>query len=360
MVLARKHGWIGIELGPRALKLAQTQRSRGGLRVSASVVMPRTRTAQSVLDTTAEDCGWTSREISAALARGGFSGRKAACTLPMCVSDLNVLRLPPGAISERRAMVVGELSSMFAEDQRQREFDFWESASAAATGSANAGEVNVLSVPRTLVSQAADGISGARLSCKVMDGLPFALARAVELAATSGRTPPTAAVHWDFASATFCVASGGKPLFTRHLRNCGTGLLVGAVADALGFSEDETMQVLAKYGLPGPEGRDGNGAELQEVLVEVAASQLNEITEELKKTISYLQAQHSAIVPGRLCLFAEGAAIRNITTYVSEKAGIATEAWRLPCSENHGGTIQQNHPALLGTAVALSALAWVS
>ncbi len=369
MALGRKKGWIGVDLGPRTLKLVQVQRSRTGLRIATSVVMPRIRTSQSKPDAGAGGCEWTAGEILAALSlKTDFSGRTAACVLPMCVTDLNMLTLPPAEIAERRAMVAHELSSMFAGDTREREFDCWETQSAANADSSNMEAINVLSVPRGLVCRVADNLAGAGLSCRVMDGLPLALARAVKLAYDPGRTAPIGAVDWDSASATFCVVSDGKPLFTRHLRSCGTSRLVDAVSQALNLSEDEAVQVLVTYGLPDHEDCDDKRREIQEVIAEVTAGRLNEMAEELEKTLSYLRMQYAEILPEQLCLFGEGATVRNVAAFLSEKVGLPAQAWRMPHSENQAREHHvpknqvpkdpEDHPALLGTAVALSALAW--
>ena len=359
MKLARKKGWIGVDLGPGSLKLVQVERTGIGMRIGASVVMPRIRPSTSEPDAVARESEWTSRDILAALSlKPGLSGRRAACVLPMCVTDLNVLKLPSGGIGERRAMVSHELSSMFTGQECEREFDFWEAAPAATSNPRDTKDVNVLSVSRRLTSQVARDLSGARLRCEVIDGLPFALARAVKLAYASGPAAPVGAVDWGFASATFCVASGAKPLFTRHLRSCGASPLLAAVSEALGLSETEAMQILAGYGLPGPERGDGELAELQEVIAEVGAEPLSEMVEELNKTISYLRMQYAGILPERLCLFGEGATIRNVTTFLSKKVGLPIDVWRLPHLENHTREDSGDHPALLGTAAALSALAW--
>ena len=361
MVFGRKKGWIGIDLGARSLKLAQVERAGTGLRIAASAVMPRTRTPRSERDAASDGCDWTSREILAALSMpAGFSGRTTACALPMCIADLNVLSLPNGGIAERRAMIANELSSTFAADGREREFGFWDAASAATEKPSTCGSVNVLSVPRRLVSSVVGAISGAGLTCEVMDGLPLALARAVKLADGPGVEAPVGALDWGFASATFCAVSGGKPLFTRHLRSCGVGLLVDAVSRALDFSEEDAVQLLAEHGLPDPECRSSKSREIQEVIAEVAGNRLNEMAEELNKTVSYLKTQYSEIVPKRLHLFGDGATVKNVTTSLSRKIGVPIELWRLGHQHNETPDDPYNHPATLGTAVALSALAFAS
>jgi Tfp pilus assembly PilM family ATPase len=193
-----------------------------------------------------------------------------------------------------------------------------------------------------------------------MDGLPFTLARAVRLAYGRNGKTPIAAVNWGFTSGTFCVVSDGRPQFTRHLRSCGLGATIVSVSRALGLSEDAAMQLLTKHGLPNPKCQAGNGREIQEVIAEVAAQQLNEIADELKKTIAYLHKRSAAMLPQRLCLLGEGATMKNVPAFLSQKVGLPVEGWRLPHSGNGDCVDSKNRSELLGTAVALSTLAWES
>ena len=356
-----KKGWIGIDLGTRAVKLAQVERSGAGLRIASSVVMPRTHVSRDSEDAAAQDCAWSGRDLLAALSLNTrFSGRKVACTLPMHFTDLHALTVPPGEPEERRAMVAHELSSMFSGNEQQREFEFWETQWAAGEGSPAREDVNVLSVPRPVVARVVQSLSDAGLLCQVLDGFPFALARAVKLTRTTGRAGLTGAVHWGFGSGTFCVVSDGTPLFTRHLRNCGFASLAGAVGGALGVSEDEALQLLARDGLPGPDRRVARPSEIQNVIGEVAAHALNELVGELEKTISYLKMQFRGLLPERLCLLGDGAIVNNVTARLSEKVGIPVEMWQLPPAGKNARHDSSVPPAVLATAVALSVLAWTS
>jgi Tfp pilus assembly PilM family ATPase len=359
MTLRRKKGWIGIDLGTRALKVAQVERSGPHLRLAACVVLPRAYASRDGDAEGASGCDWLGRDILAALSlEAGFSGRTAACVLPMGFTDLHCLSIPPGEAGERRAMVAHELASLFSAEKRKREFDFWETESAATAGAPAKENMNVLSVPRGLVSRVVRSLCDARLTCEVIDGLPFALARAVQLVSVPGSGPPVGAIDWGFTSGTFCIVSDGRPLFTRHLRSCGFGSLTDAVSRALNVSENEAMQLLAEHGLPDPDSRHPGREELQKVIAEIAAQPLNELAEELKKTISFVQMQYPRLLPERLYLLGDGAVVNNLTVLLLRKVGIPVQTWRLPVGD--GGTANRSRilPAVLGAAAAVSALAW--
>lgn len=363
MVLGRKKGWIGIDFGSRTLTIAQAERTDAGVRVAASAAIQRPLMVDQMSQPHADGCHWQGRDILAALSLDtGFCGRTVACALPMCLTDFHVLTVPPAPEAEQRAMIAQELSSVFIHDEQEREFDFWEANADPTPDTSPADNVNVLSVPRHLVARAVRGISDAGLHCEVMDGLPFALARAVDLVRGPGEAAPVGAVHWGFTSGTFCVVYGRAPRFTRHLRNCGVGSLVARVASALGLSDDEAVQVLADHGLPGPECRQGTQREIQEAVAEVAAQQLNQMAEELTRTIAYVRMKYPAMVPERLCLFGAGANVKHVPFSISQRVGLPSDVWMLPSSENEDDRASRSATPseLLGTAVALSALAWAS
>ncbi len=358
MIFARRTGWIGIELGTRTLKLAQVERAGSVLRVAASVVMPRA-SAGGGGSAASTHCHWKGKELAAALQlKDGFRGRAAACVLPMSVTDFQALSMPPAEETERRAMVANEVWAAFSGDGRPREFDFWELESTQETDSADLKNVNVLSVPSDLVSRVVKDVSRGGLHCEAIDGLPFVLARAVKLAFPTHAGAPVAAVDWGHGSSTFCVAAGGRPLYTRHLRNQAAGRLTEDVGRELGLTPEESYQVLAEYGLPDPQGRDDERAEIQRAIAEVTAGKIDEMVEELKRTISYLEVQQKEIVPQRICLLGDGAAVRGIATALSSKVGVAVDLWELPHTRQRSRDVSQPPAAALGIAATLSALVW--
>lgn len=361
MLLGRKKGWIGIDLGSRVLKLVQTERAGDGLRVASSVVMPRPRDPRAENGSGEQDCNWSGQEIAAALSvNGGFAGRRAACVLPMRLTDLHVLSVPGGRTAEQRAIIRHELATIFAGDPQERQFDYWNMDSPDGANAEGTQTIGVLSVPRSLVCRVVGSFAEAGCVCEVMDGLPAALARALLLAYGPRPGAAPAALDWGFTGATFCVASAGQPLFARRLRNCGVGLLTDALRRSLGVCEAEAMQLLATHGLP-PEGRTREeDREIQDVILEITAQQLNETVHEVKKTVHYLKMQYPALVPQRLCLLGGGATIKNVCSFLPPKLGMPVELWHLPGSDN-GQRQADGHPLqILGTAMALSALAWAS
>jgi Tfp pilus assembly PilM family ATPase len=355
MAMSRK-GWIGIELGTRALKVAQVERAKGKARIAASAVLYRNDPAPE-----GESLGWSEHDLAAALALDpNFTGCKTACVLPMHRTPLHAFTIPAGDRAERRAMLVHEIAATASGNEADAEFDFWEVEGAASSAAAGGGNVCTMSVSRAAVSEITHHLSKAGLVCEVLDGLPFALARAVSLAYGEQHSAPVAAVDWGDASSTFCLIANERLIFTRHLRNCGLGLLVDAVRQALNVSEEDVRHILNRYGLPDPQQPNGDDAQLQTIVAEAGAEQLNEIAEELRKTMAYLRMQFAALFPQQICLMGAGAGVRNVAGFLSRETGINVELWRLPVAVAAPRPVLESGAEPLGIAVALSALAWVS
>ncbi len=82
-------GWIGIEWGTQTLKLAQVERTKRGLRLTASALVtsrPGCLPPEELLSTSPR---WSAQDLQTAIALNpGFSGRRVACVLPMHLTDL--------------------------------------------------------------------------------------------------------------------------------------------------------------------------------------------------------------------------------------------------------------------------------
>jgi Tfp pilus assembly PilM family ATPase len=98
--------------------------------------------------------------------------------------------------------------------------------------------------------------------------------------------------------------------------------------------------------------------EVQAALREVTAPRLGELAKELDRTISFVRTRYPSIVPQRLCLFGEGATVRNVAAHVAERIGLPVDVWRMPSSAKATSRVPDKLAPLLGAAVALSALAW--
>ena len=351
----RTTGWIGVDVGMCAIKIAQVEHDRAGWRLITSRIIP-IQDGQEVNEQSLSD-GSIGQTIRAGLAtRSSFGGRKAACVLPMSVMDLLSLELPCASDSDIRQMVKQELESEMDGHREPREFDFWQCPRPANERDEKI-QVSVLSVSRQTAFGIAQGLVSAGLQCHVLDGLPFCLARAVKMASPeSGRTP-MAAIDWGFTSALFTLVVDGRPVFARKFRDCGMHHLMEAISERLQLSQNECRQLLTSYGFSANASDGASPGDVRQALTRVADAPFRQLLEEIEKTLSFLRQQYHELFPQQLWLFGGGATIRNIANLIAAAVGIETGVWQLMPSSSDANSPADPVQAVLGPAIALSALA---
>jgi type IV pilus assembly protein PilM len=383
MFSARHKGWIGVDLGTSAVKLAQVERTgragpgrapsagwsqgmvaedgRGGWswRLAHARVLRRP-VAESPLAGAADTQGdgvldWWDQICGGQRLREGFSGRRSACVLPAARADLRAINLPEGSDTERRAMIGNELEGLSGEDAGRRVFDYWDVRPPEQSKLEN---VNVLSLPEHEALAVVGSLARAGLCCRVIDGLPLAIARAVSMANGADAATPVGALDWGAASATFSILWDQRPVFTRQFRDCGFAAMPAAVSQALGVSIDDAEQLLSTHGVCGPAERNDPMRDVQEVITDVTSGLLSEIVSQLNKTLSYPELHRSGLVPAKIWLLGGGATVRNLASLLSAKIHRSVETWHLPSAGAESGEGLVPPAAMLGPAIALSALAF--
>jgi Tfp pilus assembly PilM family ATPase len=358
LVSFRRTGWIGVDIGTHAVKLAQVERAGGGLRLRQAMLIART-TPWNNSDAAQAIPAPSTDEILAAMSLGeAFRGRSAACSLPMHLCQVRTLEISPGNEGTRHAAVASALETIARNDQRDREFDFWDIELPGEGRRASRENVCLLSIAGAWTVQAAGDVSRAGLSCEVLDGIPLALARAVEMSPLARSGEMIAAVDWGFTSATLCVVFQGRPLYVRSLPGCGLRNIVEPICAALSVSADEAQVLLRKHGLPAGSDQPQRGDELSNVLADVAAKPLAGFVDEINRTLSYLCNQRPQIEPQRICLFGGGATIRHVDRWLAVKMKLGVHVWEMPQAAPSSAAAEFPLP-LLGPAIALSSLAWM-
>ncbi len=354
-MMLRKRGWIGVDLGTRAVKLVQVERRGTYLDVDHALIIQRHSpwSAETQSDSAPLNSG---DEIRAALSLPpGFYGRLAACTLPMSLCDVRSFNIRPGTDAERREEVSTQLSAVYGNELDAREFDFWPIDTAKET-QANVDNVSVLSVSHESSMQVANEFSHAGLAVQTLDGIPLALARAIQLGGNAYSEHPVAVVDWGYSRATLCLVAQGCPLFVRCLRDSGFDALLHELSRHLGISLDEAGRLLVEHGLPNP--GPAIGKELQQVIAEVSAAAVSVFVEELSRTLTYLTSHRRPVAPDQVVLMGAGATIKNVTTFLEDKIGMPIRIWRPENIRINCESAAKLPLELLGPAIALSSLAW--
>lgn len=357
-------GWIGIDVGSAALKIAQIERRSGKTVIAASALVENPYPNDWMSE--AQDLSWIRRALQENLLEFHRLGSApAACVLSPSATEIRAIELPGGSDDELRAMAEEELKTSFPERADDLQFDLWEAPTPGAEANSATATLNALVTSRKLTERVASEIAACGLDCRVLDGQPWSATRAAQLALQGERAQTSVAIlDWGCTTAQLTVARQGKPLFTRSMRDCGLSGVVNSISQGLSISAADVPHLLSTYGLPAPGAAAGEQQRLRQLLGDMLADSLKRLVDELTKTLQYLKLQWAAHAPEHLLLIGGGAAIRNVDANLKEALEMPVETWRLPGDSN--GNEQLNEqlgdvpPQLLANAVALSGLAWQS
>lgn len=341
-----RRGWLGMDWGTRVIKLARLEREGSGYRFAHKASVRRVGPATESLD--GDPSLWSVEDFPIGLVREGpLRSSKASCLLPAYLTDARSFDLPAVEPAMRRSIIEGELIDAFGERAQERIFDFWETS-----GPKQQARMEVISVEERVVGEVAAAIDRAGPTCEVIDSLPLVLGRAIELC-IGRHVKPQIALDWGYTGATLCVYREGQPIYSRLLRGCGVHLLARGLGETLGVSTAEAEELLIDPGLPSRSAT----SELQELTAQVVNESIQNLLEQVNKTLGYVDSEWPGVVGEDFWLFGGGGTIGNIGEYLAEKVGLDVRPWTL-AREEKGRSAAERTDVLFAPAAALSALAW--
>lgn len=328
LTLAKPHGWIGIDAGASAVKLAQVSRRQGRLRIEQAAIVPRSSAWSG--ETAAQ--GPSLQELDAALAMAdGARGRRAAGVLSMAVCDVSAGQATPvlaGPTEEPTPLCSGR----------------WQ----ADPGAGDEGWYT-LSVSESAADQLCRDLQRLSLECQNVDGMPHALARAVAWGDPANRDKTVAAIDWGHSGALFCCVRNGQPTYVRRLKGCGLEALESNLAEELQIDRLGVCELMASAS-SGPTDSDARA-----LIADVATPLSERFSAAVAKTLDHLRSHRKSLSPKRVVLFGVGATL-GLEATLSDALRTPVAAWTLPGAEDPAA----GPLALFGPAAALSALAWES
>ncbi len=352
MFSSRRLGWIGIDVGAHTVKVAQLERRGGVVRLGNAAIARRDDVWESSLDADAPARS-SFREINIAQGlAGGFNTKHAAAVLSMRLYDHRGMRVE-NADEPSREQVANELESVLVANAKPRIFDVWSTETSDTHR--NAENVNLLSVTEEWAEQVCDDLQHAGFYTETLDGPPHALARSLEIAGDISDGAPSLVIDWGFNRITVSLVQRDRPLFVRCLRECGYRTVLDAVARALGVNRDEAQKVLSEFGLPE---NDVRSDDLQHVLADITVDALSAVADELERTLAYVRMNRRSTAPVRSWLFGGGATMKNADRFIEQAIGMRTQVWTLDGETEFRNPTGVVPIAMLGPAIALSALAW--
>jgi Tfp pilus assembly PilM family ATPase len=343
----RRHGWIGIEIGPNSAKFVQLERVGAERRLAARWIL--TDDADDTeADAPTDPGAWVAAHRDELRgARGLMRGKNTAVCLAGPEAMLRNMRIPDGTDEDRAHMIRQELTTDDDSDPSAFEVDSWPIDEAPAAG--RQLELVTCAVRGDLSDRVAEGLFRAGYHPRVLDVAPYAMARAVLLCDPFG-DEPTIGLKIDADSALFVLIRDGRPGFCRVLRGCGFRSIAEPLVANLGLSGGECEQVLLRHGIP-TEAVTGNVS--TDSFFRLFSIPLQKLVDEVQRTCAFIHQGRPERPPERIWLFGDGAAVRNLPAYFAAKCGIATVGWS-PAFPAAGEVDDVRY----GVAAGLSALAW--
>ena len=183
--------------------------------------------------------------------------------------------------------------------------------------------------------------------------MPCAIARAVILADPDSANEPVAALDLGDATTLLTIVERGRPVFCRVLRSGSLETVNQRMQEQLQLSRCECRQMLTRVGVPSGQETGEEGLAIHQVI----GRQLEQLVDEVRRTIQFVTQQSPRLLPKRLWLLGGGGTIRNLSSYLANKTGLSTRPWTLLRGGSDG-----NHTIdpLFAVAAGLSALGWES
>ncbi len=379
MIATKKTGWIGVDIGTRTVKFAQLLRDRTGLRLAAMAVIPR-RQAWGEENLAGDNALSSADEINTAISLcPEFRGRRAAGSISMTLCDMHRLEGVPSTGPQQDRVIRQALATAAQCSVDHLQYDFWSEA--PTQDQQEQGKTHVITIPRTWTDQLCQDIASTGWSCQLIDGLPFALARAIDMGQTEKLAGPVAALDWGYGCATFCVIAGGIPQYVRRLKQCDFQRVISSMTDDLNVTQEEAQLMLQNHGLlqdhglsdtTGPRAMKANAGNdsstddtniidrkaLSEVIEKRIAEPVSRLEEQLDRTLAHLKFQRKPIVPECIYLFGGGATIRGLDRRLAQRLSMEVQVWQMDQGVNVEASSNPAADCLFGPAVALSSLAW--
>lgn len=351
-LLRRRRGWIGVDVGSALTKMAQVERIGEEYRISARWCLPA-GSSRNLFDVGRSPDNEFALAQQLRRGKSVFRGRRAAAAMSAGCTTHRYLDLPPGGEDELRRMIGEEIEADAISAESERCFDFWQALS-TTSGSASMVQLSVIDIDRDLSLKLARNLSKAGLDCRLLDGVPCALARAAQMFDPRRADVPRVVLDIGFSSTVFVAVLRGAPVFTRMLRGCGLDAIIQPIQSSLGLTANESLQLVRRMGMTPIDGNSSTDAAAQ-VVHQLVSEPLTRWTMEVRRTLEYLQHSSCALVPEHILLTGGGSCLPLWTTHLANETGLEVAQWRLSAADV-GATNQDD--SLYAVAAALSALAW--
>jgi Tfp pilus assembly PilM family ATPase len=347
-------GLIGIDIGSRFSKFAQVRRQRGRWLIAALHTV-RTPGDQPLAEESLLN-GVLSRSLAGLNLRAtGFRGQRCATLLTGAIAEPRTLHLPDATIAEIDQMIRLELE----DDAHGRangeaiEFDFWSSPDAELSDRTK--RVSVVQASRQASETVTLDLRQHGLNCEVIDGLPFALARAVNFVDPQCSRGTYAAIDWGCHEPLFVVVKDGGPVFHRVLRDCGLETAITSIRNEFSASRFEACRLLAAVGICGA--RTSNATlSIRQAVARCIDPVVDRLLDQVRRSFDFLRQQSGHLVPQSLWLLGGGAALLGVEETFASRFDVPCRVWQPATAQIARDVPANGRLAPFGAAVGLSLL----
>ena len=356
MTTNKNMGYIGIDVGSRAIKVAQVQLTSGGLQlIDAAIVNRQTHWAVDDPLNPWPPQSSLGEILAARSIAENLVGDQTAMSATMAICDIRAAHIElTDDDTINRTQITSRLDAIERFDVASRQFDYCPVPPLWRTQNTN---VHVLSLTRDWAAAIGDDPSHCGLECHRLDGQPFVLARAAQLIPSASPGEPVLMIDWGYNRTMLCLAVDGAPVFIRMLRGCGFHFVLDAICESLGIQEFEASQLVQRYGVadslasPSPVARE---------IEEAVQYSMSVFSHELDRTWDYLKRIHPDNLPRCAVLTGVGATTANITEWMASRSSLLFSTWGMSGDEDYGSASPATscHSALLASAITLSASAF--
>lgn len=352
--VAAQQGYVGLDIGTRALKIALIERKGDGLSLASARAV--SHDVPLVFDDPRQCVETIAESVDRAWEPAGrWLGKEAACVLPCSAMTILNLTVPEASPDELRAIIGGEFADETGIPPQRWSFTWWKDCQDAGHGEGTS--LTAVGVPLDLSEQLLNVLLSRGLACRLMLSPPQVLARFTAPLPGAELNSNVAILDWGYESAVLTVARGGRPLFSRILRNCGLVRVIDVVADGLQINPaDVPLLICSDDSLAAAPTDLGRQRGPLDELIDGALSRLRD---ELTRTMNHLQRGAKAALPQQMLLCGGGATLRGISTRLASWTRVPTSVWNGPCFGKGLGQLAPA-PCLTASAAMLSAMRWNS
>jgi Tfp pilus assembly PilM family ATPase len=276
----------------------------------------------------------------------------------MNICQLRSLNIPPGSEQERRTIISDELAEDWAGLQNPMEFDFWEMEAARGDKSSDAFNVSVIAASRLWIGQLWRDCRRAGMDCWAIDGLPLAMARAIDIAGGGSGGKRALVVDWGFSNTTLCIVGEGRPLYSRRIHDCAFGRVLESISAMFDLTLDEAQHLAESEGLGASQGNGASSSDVATAITDAAAPSLDELVRQMSRTLQFTDMQRRHLQPAAIWILGGGASLKHLDKYLTEALSLPVHVVSMTAAEGTIACAAGNRSAVFGSAAALSALAW--